>query len=306
LQLIESSRSAFYAYFLVARALAVNEEAIGLLKEFRGNAESRYRTGLVPQQDILQAEVEIGRQRERQLTLERMRQVAVARINTLMHLPTSSILPPPPKELHLAETPADVQALQAVAAAQRPDLQALADRVAADEASLALARKEFYPDFEVMAAYDAFWQRPEQDLRPQLGVRMNLPVRKDRRYGAIAEAQARLAQRRAELERQRDQVNLQVQEVHAQVHESEQVVQLYSRSILPTAEANVKAAQAAYVTGKIPFLSLIEAQRNVITLRDRYYETLTDYFLRRAALERAVGGPLTPSPRGGDTPARSK
>jgi outer membrane protein TolC len=74
-------------------------------------------------------------------------------------------------------------------------------------------------------------------------------------------------------------------------------VHLYRDTILPAAEANVQAAQAAYVTGKIPFLSLIEAQRNVVSLRDRYYEAVAEYFRRRAELERAVGGPL-PAPRG--------
>ena len=58
---------------------------------------------------------------------------------------------------------------------------------------------------------------------------------------------------------------------------------------------DVKAAIAAYTTGKVPFLSLIEAQRNLIGLRDRYYETTGDCFRRRATLERVFGGPLTPT-----------
>ncbi len=70
-------------------------------------------------------------------------------------------------------------------------------------------------------------------------------------------------------------------------------MRLYRDTILPAAEANVKSAQAAYVTGKIPFLSLIEAERNVVNLRDRYYEAVADYFRRLATLERYVGGPLT-------------
>lgn len=291
LQLVESARSAFYEYFLVDRALAVNQQALKLLKEFRDNAESRYKTALVPQQDVLQADVEIGRQRERQLTLERMRQVAVARINTLMHLPTQTSLPSPPQQIALGEAIPDVPLLQAQALAQRPDLQAVADHLAAEQAALALAHKEFCPDFEVMAAYDAFWQRPEQDLRPQLALRMNLPVRTARRCGAIVEAEARVAQRRAELEKQKDQINFQVQEACAQVQESEKAVRLYTETILPAAEANVKAAQSAYVTGKTPFLSLIEAQRNLVGLRDRSYEVIADYYRRKATLERVIGGP---------------
>ena len=45
----------------------------------------------------------------------------------------------------------------------------------------------------------------------------------------------------------------------------------------------------------LPFLNLIEAQRNAVGLRDRYYEALAEAVRRRATLERAVGGPL-PAP----------
>jgi outer membrane protein TolC len=124
-----------------------------------------------------------------------------------------------------------------------------------------------------------------------LGVRLNLPVRKERRQAAVAEAEARIAQRRAELARQTDQVNLQVEEAYQQVRESERAVRLYDETILPAARENVKAAISAYTTGKVPFLSLIEAQRNLIGLRDRYYETTADVFRRRATLERVTGGP---------------
>jgi outer membrane protein TolC len=294
LQLAESARRAFWDYFLVDRALAVNRENLRLLAEFKKNAETRYATGTVSQQDVLQAEVEIGRAQERQVTLERLRPVAVARIDTLMHLPPDSPLPPPPEQVELAEPLPDVALLRACALERRPDLRAITERIRAEEASLGLAHKEFCPDFEVMAAYDSLWQ--EKPLRGQVGVRLNLPVRCERRCAAVAEAEARVGQRRAELARQVDQLNYQVQQAYEQVQESEQVVRLYQKTILPAAQQNVKAAQSAYVTAKIPFLSLVEAQRNLVALRDRYYEALADSCRRRATLERVVGGPVGPPP----------
>jgi outer membrane protein TolC len=298
LQLIEAARDAFYDYYLVGRALAVNAENLELLRKFRRNAETRYTHGQVTQQDVLQADVEVGRQQERQLSLERMLQVAVARINTLMHLSPDSPLPPPPQAVPVEEILPDVAVLRTWALARRPDLRALANRVEADRAALALAYKEFYPDADFMAAYDSFWQGKddERSLRPQIGLRLNLPVRLERRRAAVAEARARLAQRQAALARQTDQVNFEVQQAYEQVRESDKAVRLYDRTILPTAEGNVKAAEPAYVNGKIPFLSLIEAERNLVGLRDRYYEVVADYFRRRAALERVVGGPLVPTP----------
>ena len=96
LQLVESAKTAFYEYWLVDRALEVNREAQRLLGEFRRDAADRYTKGLVSQQDVLQADVEVGQQQERQLTLERMREVAAARLNTLMHRPPDAPLPPAP------------------------------------------------------------------------------------------------------------------------------------------------------------------------------------------------------------------
>jgi outer membrane protein TolC len=296
LQLVESTRAAFYDYYLAERALEVNAEALKLLKEFRDNAQTRFTTGQAPQQDVLQADVEIGRQQERQLTLQRMRAVAIARINTLLHLPTDSPLPAPPKDIKVAAGLPDVRDLQARAVASRPDLRALADRLAAAGSSLALAYKEYYPDLEPYVMYDTFMgnMAENRDMALQLGVRLNLPVRKSKRAGLVAEAQAKLAQQQAELARLTDQVNFEVQQAHEQVREGEGAVKLYEERILPAARENVKAALTAYVTNKVPFLSLIEAERNLVGLRDRYYETLADVLRRRATLERVTGGSLVP------------
>ena len=293
LQLAEAARVAFYDYYLAERGLEVNADSLDLLRKFKANAETRYKTGLVPQQDILQADVEIGRERDRRLGLEQMRKVAISRINTLMHLPPDIPLPPSAKQLTMPTTVAGAPALRTMALSRRPDLLALAERIRAEEAQLGLAHKEFYPDFEPFFMYDRFMGNTSdnRDLAAMLGVRTNLPVYKARRYGAIAEAEARIAQRRAELANHTDQVNHQVQEAYEKVVQGAQSIELYEQTILPAAKANVESAQAAYITGKIAFLTLVEAQRSQIGLRDRYYETLADYFRRRATLERVVGGP---------------
>jgi outer membrane protein TolC len=294
LQLAESAGTAFFDYYLAIRALEVNAENLTLLKKFEATAEDRYANRLVPQQDVFQARVEIGREQDRRLTLEEARQIAVARINTLMHLPPDSPLPPPPKEVRPSEALPEPQELRAAALARRPDLRALAERIRSEEAKLGLAYKEFYPDFEVAAGYDAFWDVKSQ--RPEVNLRVNLPLYRDKRYAALAESQARIAERQADLARQTDQVSFQVQEAYEKVSRSERSVRLYEKSILPDAKKNVEAAQAAYEAGnvKVPFLNLVVAQQSRVMLLDRYHEAVADYFRRRATLERVVGGPLVP------------
>ena len=289
LQLTESARSAFADYYLAEKSLAVASENLKLLGEFRQNAETRYRNGLAPQQDMLQADVELARLEERLVSIRRARQVAQAKINTLAHLPTDGALPPP-AECRPSGTLSEPSELRARALASRPDVKAISDRLAAETAALCLAQREYKPDVELLTAYDGFWQgdggRP---LQWQIGARVNLPIRTSRRDGAVSEANAKIAQRRAELARLTDQIGLQVQEAYEQIVESIQTLKLYETKALPAAEANVKEAQTAYVNGKVPFLSLVEAQRSVITVKDRLNETRAELVRRRATLDRVVG-----------------
>ena len=292
-QLIEAARLAFYEYYLVGRSSAVNQKSLGLLKQFRDSAEARYKTGLVSPQDVLQADVEIGRQRERGVTLDRMWNVAIARINTMRNLPTNEMLPGPPEKLTVVPGLPPLETLRDYALSQRPDLKALEDRITVEQTALALALREYYPDAEVAAGYDTIMGNgPARDLAPQIGVRLNIPLRLGRRNGAVAEAQAKIAQKRAELTSRVNQMKFQVQEAYEQLLESQRIIALYDTTILPRSKENVDAAQKAYVTAKIPFLSMIEAQRNLINLEERYYEATADYFRRLATLDRVIGGPL--------------
>jgi cobalt-zinc-cadmium efflux system outer membrane protein len=167
LQLIEMARNAYYEYFLVQRAQAVNEDALKLLEESRRNAETRFRTGQIPQQDILQADVEIGKQRERGITLERMRRVAIARLDTLMHQGPSDPLGSPPATLSRGGPLPPANHLIASAVARRPDFRALENRIASDRAALALANKEYCPTLKWPPPTTPLWAMAKCAIWPR-------------------------------------------------------------------------------------------------------------------------------------------
>ena len=112
-----------------------------------------------------------------------------------------------------------------------------------------------------MARYDAFW---EPDLRPEIGMQMNVPLHNARRAAAVNEAEEGLLQRRWEFQNLIDEVRFEVQSAHARADQARQVVGLYEERILPASRRNVESAQANYTSGKLDFLRLIDAQRQVI------------------------------------------
>jgi outer membrane protein TolC len=67
---------------------------------------------------------------------------------------------------------------------------------------------------------------------------------------------------------------------------------LYESKILPAAQENVAAARAGYEAGTVDFLRLVEAQRQIIELREKHQMAITEFHRRTAELERAVGDDL--------------
>jgi outer membrane protein, heavy metal efflux system len=304
LQVAQVTRLAFYDYYLVERENELNAQNESVMREFRDNAQAKFENFQVTKQDVLQADVELTNVERRQIELDRMRRVAVARINTLLRRAPQGALPPPPRRLPLAGEPTQAADLQQIALTQRPDLAALAARVRAEEAALNLALKQYYPDTEVFGRYDSFWQpaSTQSDLRGQVGVNVNVPIYRRKLQAAVCEAQFRLSQRRAEYEQRATDIQYEVQAAHAEVEESRLAAELFAQKYLPLAEQNVAVARDNYDVGKINFLFLAEAQRQLISLREKYQQTLTDYHRRVSILERAVGGPLPAQGRLEDLP----
>jgi outer membrane protein TolC len=285
---------AFFEYFLVTRLLVINAENSGKMQEFREGAQARYRTNRAEQQDILQADLELADLARRQLELQRMRQVSIARINTFLRRWPDSPLPSPPASLDSPGPQEDKDAAWQLALRQRPDLAALAWRVQAAEAELALAYKNYYPDVDTFARYDTFWQpaSTQGPLRASIGVAMNLPVYRQKLHAAVCEAQFRLNQRRAEFDQRALEVQYEVIAATQQLEESRKTVELYAERLIPTAEQNVAAARSSYEVGKMNFLQLVQTQRQLIGIREREVEALVAYHRRAAELARAVGGPV--------------
>jgi outer membrane protein TolC len=296
LRLVESTKLALADYYLAGRDLALNGEGLLLMQGFREDADAKYRANLVTQQDILQADLELNELRRRQFELERMNRVAIARINTLLHRAPDSRLPAPPSRLPQISAIPPLETVQPLAAVRRPDLMALSARVEAEQAAVALAERDYYPDLSLVGRYDGFWQKADRNLAPMVGVNLNVPLDNERRQAAIREAQFRASQRRAEYEAKLDEAHGDLAAAYQQLEENRRTIELFRERVLPVAEDNLTSARGNYTANKIDFLRLLEAERQSITLREKREQVIADYYRSLATYERAAGGPLPEGP----------
>ena len=285
LRLSEAARMALADYYLARRELEVNAFTRKLLTQFREIARNKYEVNKAPEQDVLQADVELASLESRRTEIARDEQIAVARINTLLHRRADHPLPPPGQVATGEPLPA-VAELQETALGSRPDLFAQQARIRAEEANLALACEEYHPDLNLKAKYDAFMP---VDMRAEVGVELNVPIRFQRRSAAVCEASERLRQRRAEYQGLLDQAQFEVQSAWARASQAQHVIRLYEEKILPATQRSLDSAQANYTSGPLDFLRLLDAERQVYAEREMYYQAIADYQRRLAELERAVG-----------------
>jgi outer membrane protein TolC len=292
LRLAEAARLAYYDYYNVFRQLEVNDAGLAAVRSFRETAKSKFEASQVTEQDLLQADVELAQLEQRRVELDRARQVATARINLLLHREPQLALPLPPQRIEVSGDLPDADALRAQALESRPDLSALMARVQAGQNEVALMCKEFYPDFEVMGRYDTFWTDPAQ--RAQVALNLNIPLNQDRRQAAVREAIFRLNKLQAEYDQQVDTVRSEVQTAFARLAASRRTLELFTAKLLPASESNVSAATSGYEAGTIDFLRLVQAQRELIDLNEKYQMTIVEYYRNSAELDRVVGVNLQP------------
>ena len=73
-----------------------------------------------------------------------------------------------------------------------------------------------------------------------------------------------------------DSVRFEVQSAHDRAAQSREVVRLYEEKILPVSQRNIESAQANYTSGKLDFLRLLDAERQLYSQREMYYQAIAE------------------------------
>jgi outer membrane protein TolC len=252
-------------------------------KEIEGVARARYAVGQGVQPDVLRVQVEVTRVEQLATVQQAETGIRVAELNRLLGRPATS---PVETTARLALRPIEEDLDGAIERLRRvsPELKSAA--LGQERAGLlvALASKEFKPDFSVQAGY---MNRGGLDPMWQAGVGVSLPLYRKRLSSgqAEAEAQVRASARLA------DSVGLQLrfrtQERLAQLDATQKISRLYGQGIIPQDRMSVDAAVANYQTGKVPFIAVLEALTTLYNDRATQLELLANHERIRASLEEA-------------------
>ncbi len=287
-------KMAYADLFMAQRSIEILHEQLDIMKTIIGATESRYRVGRVTQQDVFKAQLEQSEILNQLIVAEADSSAANVKLNTAMYRPPRTPTEVP-AELALPNIPSTASSLDDLALANRPELRGAEEEIARSERMYELAdRNRKYPDF--MVGWD-YMRMPTEMNKDRYGAMVNIsipfsPWTIGKRNYEVEESLAEIRAAKSNRDAIRNATLKQVGESLFKVQAAQRSIQLYREGLLSQAELSFRSALAAYQTGRVEFVNLLEAQRALREARMGYYKATANYLQNVAELERAVGREL--------------
>jgi len=258
----------------------------------------RYQTNAAQYNDLIRIQIEIEGLSDRLKTQQESAPPISAAMNALLSRPVGQTLPfaPTLPDLHLPDDWSHAELLGKVAS-RHPDLKVLDRQVAADRVSVALAKKNYYPDFQVGLDWintgkSISSTTPENGKDPIiLSVGVKLPIQR-KKYRAIERAKA-FQVTASEKQREDTQAHLQASLKHGmfQLDDANRKIILYRDQIIPKAEESLNVTMSGFQTGDASYLDLINAEKVLLEFQLSFNLAESNRLKAMAAMEAALGEP---------------
>jgi outer membrane protein TolC len=287
-------KMAYADFFMAQRSVEILHEQLDIMKTIIGATESRYRVGRVTQQDVFKAQLEQSEILNQLIVAEEESSATTVKLNTAMYRPPRTPVEIP-ADVALPDVTSTASGLDELALANRPELLGAEEEIARNERMYELAeRNRKYPDF--MVGWD-YVRMPTEMKKDRYGAMVNIsipfsPWTIGRRNYEVEETLAEIRAAKSNRDALRNGTLKQVGESLSKVQAAKRSLQLYREGLLSQAELSFRSALAAYQTGRVEFVNLLEAQRALREARMGYYKATVSFLQNLADLERAVGREL--------------
>jgi len=279
-QIIRDIKAAYYELSHVYRTSEVTHRNKQILEDFAKIAATRYSVGEGLQQDVLKAHVEVSKMVDELLMLDQRKRTLQAKLNSLLNRPPETPLGEP-EELAFRKLSFATEELQEMAIEMNPTLKGMKKMIETKEKALALAKKEYYPDFNIRFAYGQRDKTPEGNSRRELLTGMmevNIPIfYKSKQDPKVAEAMADIQSIKAQYQAMKNEILFMIADMGSMIHRSERQLELYRTGIIPQASLQINSSLSAYRVNKADFMTLLDSQMTLFKYELEYHRALTEY-----------------------------
>jgi cobalt-zinc-cadmium efflux system outer membrane protein len=297
LKLFFEVKDVYYEYYYLSKSIAITQENTNLIKHLESVARSRYKAAAGGHPDVIRAQVEMGKLEDRYQTLLDLKAPVIARLNAALNRPVDAEVTAPAK-IEFNEVEVVDQKQLARLTQTNPELKALAHEITQNKKNIALAKKDYYPDFtfgvNVIDTGDSIVGDPRDNGKDPVvaSVSINIPLWRDKYAAAKKQARHKYYASKRLRKEQTNSLSAKLKMVTYRFRNAERKIDLYGNALLPKAKESLKVTESGFRSAKESFTDLIDAQRILLEFALSYERALADRSQSLAEIEKIVGSEI--------------
>ncbi|MDD4861162.1 MAG: TolC family protein [Smithellaceae bacterium] len=286
------------AYFNILRMQRLTDTArrqVEMLGAHSEVADNFFRVGLIPKNDMLQAEVELANGKQTLVKAKNAVQLTKARLNTILKRDVLT----PVEIVDILDYKPMRQSFDeclGIARQHRPELKISALRVEQAGKMVSAAKSEFFPAVSLVGNYARFGDtaslsgtqyKDTESWQVMAVASWNFWEWGKTKYRVDA-GKARENQAMDQTRELNDQIALEIKNAFLVLQEAESQIAV-SQKVIEQAEENFRIAEARYKERVARSTEVLDAQTLLTKAKAEYANALADYNIAHARLQRAMG-----------------
>lgn len=288
-------KNSYFNILTADASISVAQDAVESLESHVEHASNFYKVGMIPINDLLKSEVELGKAKYQLVRAQNSAKLARSAFNVVLARPINNPVDVEDLLIYSPETP-DFNKLFERALKNRPEIKALDINDMQIDQQIRLAKSDYYPSAALTADYVREGDDPsvsgslfhdEEAWSVTAGLTWTF-WEWGRTKNAVKEKESlkfQLAQTRKTLE---EGIQLEIKQAILELDQAEKNIPPTKKSV-EQAEENLRVSQERYAAQVTTSTEVLDAQTLLAEARINYIRAVYDHTLAKANLLRAVG-----------------
>lgn len=280
-------RELYYDIFLAYKNIELLQEKRQLIARMESLALARYAAGTAMQQDVMMTQTEKYMLLEKEEMGRQKIQSLEAMLASVIGRHQGDALPKPPEPVYRPFL-LDLNEAVGLAMQNSPELKSRNKMLEAANTKVAMARKEFYPDFAVSGGYyNRSGDFPDMWAAT---VTFNIPLFfQSKQKPAEMEAKAGVNQADQELAAARLMIEAALRDNYSMLRSSEKLMDIYQQGILPKVRQDIEQTLNGYSAGRGDTLNILSRVKTLLDYELLYWSQFVEREKAIARLQSIVG-----------------
>lgn len=287
LSVIKKVKELFYDLYLTYKEIDLVRDRVELFKRIEEAALARYSSGMAPQQEVIMAQTEKYMLLEREEMLRQKIQSIEAMLNATLGRDVNLPLGRPAEPIR-RDFKYSIDELISLASEASPYVKSKEEMVSAGKVRVAMAEKEYYPDFTLTGT--VMKRAKEFEDMWSLTMAVNIPIfYKTKQRQALNEARSLLSETEHELEATKIMLSSEIRDNYSMIKTAERLMELYKGGLIQKTYQDFELALTGYVTGKVEAITVISRLKTLIDYETQYWRQFIEREKAIARIEAITG-----------------